>query len=240
MEKLKLAQEFRQIPSNDPNKAKLGLTLPVSEVLKLSMEERSIIFAEALSQRPIEEQIAVNYASRNVLNGCCWEFTRDVKEIEKYKDKFYASKFCSVQKVTYSKRARIYGYLVYMQMQKLCEYLDVRNYGILEESDYKKGIAHREEAKMGLIKKLEKGMQGKIGIFCTNDSQTITIDGKVYPAFAVTLKELCIICSKTGYGFNLGNQMRSCNDVLAREDKVIENLEVAPSGNALMIDIGRL
>lgn len=240
MNQVTTAQEYRSIPNDNPNKAKVGLLLPTSEFQKLSIEEKSVIFAEALVSRPIEEQLAASVIAKNILNGCCWEFVRSNPDIKKNLEAFKNSQVCSVQKVNYNRQQGIYGYLVYMQMQPLCNLFDEANKGPINAKDLKRACQHREEAKMGVIKKLQKGYQGKIGIFCTNDSQTITVDGKSYPAFAVTLKELCAICSKLGYGFNMGGTVRTPNDVLAREDKVIENLTVAPSSNALFISVAKM
>lgn len=240
MEKCLTISDYRGIPDSNPNKAKLGLTLPSSEFIKLSLEEKSIIFAEALASRPVEEQICASVISKNILNGCCWEFVRANPDIKRNLDAFAKSSVCSAQEVTYNKQTGSKGYLVYMQMQHLCSLYDVTNHGPIDSSDLKKAAQHREEAKMGLIKKLQKGYNGKIGIFCTNDSQSITVDGKTYPAFCVTLKELCAICSKLGYGFPMGGSLRTPEEVIQREDKVIENLTVAPSSNALFISIQKM
>ena len=180
MNQIKTVEEYRNIPENNPNKAKVGLSLPTEEFKKLSVEEKSVIFAEALATRPIEEQIAASTIAKNVLNGCCWEFVRSSPEIKRNLESFKNSKVCSVQRVVYNKKQGTYGYLVYMQMNPLCALFDESNKGPIDANDLKRACQHREEAKMGLIKKLQKGYQGRIGIFCTNDSQSITIDGKSY------------------------------------------------------------
>lgn len=231
------AQEYLNIPDSNPNKAKIGLQLSTQEFKKLSVEEKSRVFAEALTSRPVEEQIATSTITKNVLNGCCWEFVRSNPDIKRNLEAFKNSKVCSVQKVTYDHNRGVYGYLVYMQMQHLCSLLDENNKGPLNSTDLQYAAQHREKAKVGLIEKLQKGYQGRIGIFCTNDSQTITVDGKSYPAYAITLKELCAICVKMGYGIAIGNSVRTPEQVLSKEDAVIENLTVAPSSNALFINI---
>ena len=235
-----LAQDYLNIPDSNATKVQVGMQLPTSEFKKLPMEEKARIFAGVLTSIPPEEQIAVGVITKNVLNGCCWEFVRSNPDLKRNIEAFKNSKVCSIQKVTYDHRAGIHGYLVYMQMQHLCKLLDEENKGPLNTEDLKKAVKHREEAKVSLIKKIQSGYQGRIGIFCTNDSQTITVDGNVYPAYAVTLKELCAICSKTGYGIKIGNIVRAPEQVLAKEDAVIENLTVAPSSNALFINIASI
>lgn len=197
-------------------------------------------FEDALSSKPIEEQIAVGLISKNVLNGCSWEFVRTNSEIRQNLDAFKKSKVCNVQKVTYNHQQGIYGYLVYMQMNHLCNLLGPANNGPLEDRDLQIATHHRNEAIQSLAKKIKSGYMGRIGIFCTNDSQSITVSGKTFPAYAVTLKELCTVCSQLNYGILINNVPRKPNEVLEREDGVIERLTVAPSSNALFIDIAPL
>ena len=199
--------------------------------------EAAKAFEAELGKRPIEEQLAVGLISKNVLNGCSWEFVRSVNDLRRHEEDFRNSKTCSLQAVTYSRREGIYGYLVYMQMGKLLEILDTKNKGPLTSKDIDLANKHRKEAVESLMVLLQKGFQGKIGIYCTNDTQTITVKGTAYKAFAVTLRELCNILLKYGYGVVVSGIPRDPNEVLKREDAIIKSLVVAPSSNALFIDI---
>lgn len=199
--------------------------------------EAAKAFERALSDKPVEEQLAVGIISKNVLNGCSWELCRMDPQLKRYEAEFARSQTCSLQKVTYNRQQGVKGYLVYMQMNRLLEILGPNNKGPLIASDLELARKHREEAGTSLIERIKSGYSGKIGIFCTNDSQTITVSGKTFPAYAVTLKELCMFCSKTGYGIVVGGEPRDPQQVLQREDAVIETLLVAPSSNALFIDI---
>jgi hypothetical protein len=199
--------------------------------------EAAKAFERALSDKPVEEQLAVGLISKNVLNGCSWELCRMDPQIRRYEDAFKQSSTCSLQKITYNRQQGIKGYLVYMQMGRLLELLGPANKGPLIASDLEIAKKHREEAGLALIERLKSGYRGKIGIYCTNDTQSITISGKTFPAYSVTIKELCNFCQKTGYGIVIGGEPRDPQQVLQREDAVIESLLVAPSSNALLIDI---
>lgn len=203
----------------------------------VGMVDAAKAFADALSKRPIEEQIAVNLITKNVLNGCSWEFIRNNPDIGRNMEAFKNSKTVSIQEVTYDAQRKTFGWLVYMRMDKLLEILDAKNSGPLVEEDAQIAQKHRHEAGELLIHKIQKGFSGRMGIFCTNDSPTITVSGKTYPAFALTLKEVCGICSKMGYGIVVGKEPRDPKQVLEREDAVIKSLTVAPSSNALFIEI---
>lgn len=202
------------------------------------LREAANKFSDMLSSRPVEEQLAVSLISKNVLNGCSWEFTRPNPELRQNLDAFKASKVCSIQEVTYNHERGIYGYLVCMQMDHLSKLLGPSFCGPLTDKDLQIASKHRQEAQAGLIKKIKTGYKGKIGIYCTNDSQTITVDGKTYPAFAISMKELCTICKRLQYGILVNNVVRDPMEVLKREDAVLKSLTVAPSSNALFITIG--
>ena len=107
----------------------------------------------------------------------------------------------------------------------------------MNQSDLMRATEHRKEAILSLAKKMGTGYKGKIGIFCTNDSQTITVDGKPYPAYAISLKELLQVCQRYNYGILVDQQVRTPSQVLQREEYVMSKLVVAPSSNALFIDI---
>ena len=211
--------------------------MKTSAEVDAAMVDAAKAFEAILSKRPIEEQIAVSLISKNVLNGCSWEFVRNNPDIRRNLEAFRQSPVVSVQEVTYDRTNKVSGWLIYMQMNKLLEILDSRNGGPLVAADVKLAEEHRKEAGEALVKKMQKGYKGKIGIFCTNDSQTITVSGQAYPAYALTLKEVCVICSKTGYGIVVSGEPRDPGEVLKREDAVVKSLLVAPSSNALFIEI---
>lgn len=194
-------------------------------------------YEEMLKNRPVEEQLAVGLISKNVLNGCSWEFVRDNPEIKRCEDEFAKSNVCSLQRVTYNASKGVYGYLIYMQMDHLCNLLGPKMGGPLNERDLAIASKHRQEAQVAFAKKLMNGYEGMVGIFCTNDCQAITVSGVTYPAYAITLKELCIICQKYNYGIELMGRVVAPTDIVKREDAVLKNSVVAPNSNALFISV---
>ncbi len=76
--------------------------------------EAAKAFERALSDKPVEEQLAALLVAKNVLNGCSWEFCRMDPQLRRYEAEFANSRTCSLQKVTYNPQEGIKGYLVYM------------------------------------------------------------------------------------------------------------------------------
>ena len=194
-------------------------------------------FADNMEKYPIAEQIAVSSISQNVLNGCSWEFVRNNSDTRSYKEDFKGSQTCTLKEVTYSHERKITGYLIEMNLQRLVNILSKEALGVFDKATLDKALEHRKEAVLKCANIMKKGYSGRVGVFCTNDSPTITVDGKSYPAFAVTLSEMCDICSKMGYGFKVGSSIRSPQEIKNHLDGVIKACIVAPSSNALFIDI---
>lgn len=194
-------------------------------------------FAENLSKYPVEEQIAVSSISKNVLNGCSWEFVRNTSDIRRELDAFKRSSTCEIKEVTYSHSKKLTGYLVLMSLDRLVTILANEGMGIFSSVELQKAKQHRADAIKSCAALMQKKYKGRIGVYCTNDSKTITVDGHSFPAFAITMPELCDICAKMGYGFLVGGAVRSPMEVKGKINDVIKACVVAPSSNALFIDI---
>lgn len=211
----------------------------MSENNNQALEKAAKQFEENLAKYPIEEQIAVGLISKNVLNGCSWEFTRPNNDLRRNLAEFKKSGTCSVQEVTYDLKSGKTGYLVYMKMPRLLSILSKEAPGLISKKDLDLAVKHREESFITLTKHLQKKGGGRIGIYCTNDSPAITVDGVTYPAFAVSLRELMQVCQTLGYGVVVAGSVRSPEDILKREDAVLKSLLVAPSSNALFIEVAK-
>lgn len=197
-------------------------------------------FAENLLKYPSEEQLAIISISKNVLNGCSWEFVRKSVDYMKEKDNFAKNKNVSMQEVVYDHHKNITGYLISMNMNYLCNLLAKEAPGLIRSEDLKRATEHRQQAIQSLYNKMQSGYTGRIGIYCTNDSQSITIQGKTFPAYAVTLSEMLQIAKRCNYGVPVNGVVRPPEEVLKREDAVLRAMEVAPSGNALFINIAHM
>lgn len=202
-----------------------------------ALREAARQFEENLSKYPIEVQIAVGLISKNVLNGCSWEFTRDKLEIKKCLPAFDKSDIVSASEVTYNHERQIRGYLIYMKFDVLLRLLSKEAPGLITEKDVKIANENRQKHIVALAKLMKKGFTGRIGIYCTNDSQAVTVNGKTYPAFAVTFKELLQICNSCGYGILVKGVSRRPAELERFEDKILKASIVAPSSNAMFIDI---
>ena len=195
-------------------------------------------FADNMMKYPEEEKLAIFAISKNVLNGCSWEFVRKATEYVKAREAFASNKNVQLHEVVYDHSKNLSGYLVYMNMNYLCSVLAKEAPGLIRKEDLTRASQHRQEAIQSLYAKMKTGYKGRIGIYCTNDSQTITIKGRTFPAYAVSLPEMLQIAERCNYAVYVNNTPRAPREVAKHGDAVLRALEVAPSGNALFINIG--
>ena len=193
--------------------------------------------AAKLAQRPIEDQIAFNKISKNILNGCSWEFIRGGTDLKRHIKNFQQNPNMQVCEVSYNKGTNQSGYLLYVKFEYLMKIINDVMPGIVDQHDVQSAMKHRQESIMKLAKKMKAGFHGVIGIYCTNDYGNITVSGKTYDAYAITYQELMQVCAKTGYGVKLKDRVLSPNEAMQHAEKIIKELIVAPSGNALFITV---
>lgn len=202
-----------------------------------NVETAAMEFADRLTKYPIEEQIAIGVISKNMMNGCSWEFIRHNRSVEQHLEAFKKNKHVNVQEVTYSHDRGISGYLVSMDFQYMLDLLRKEAPGMFSAKDLEFISNHRQAALVGLNNLMSNKFRGRIGVYCTNDSSTITKDGKSYPAFAITFVELLQVCQMCKYGIVIDGIPRDPRDVFQRSTAVLKAATVAPSSNAIFFDI---
>lgn len=197
------------------------------------MELASMRFANEMQKYPQEVAVGVGIILPNLVNGCSWGFVNDTNEdFKKCIDAICKNPNMACFKVKN-------GYLVTMGMDYLLGILNRSATGLVRPRDLQLASEHRQKALVDLDKFMKKGLQGKIGIYNLNDSPSITVKGTTYRAFCVTLNDLLTIAIRNGYKLKLGGSARNPGQVASHAIQVISRLEVAPSGNALFIEVCR-
>lgn len=188
-------------------------------------------FAKEMEKYPVEVRVGVGIVLPNLINGCTWGFVSGTnQDYIKCLDSIAANPNMSSYKVKG-------GYLYNINMDYLLKILNSVVGGLVTQKDLQLASQHRQKALADLEKFMRKGGQGRIGIYNLNDSPRITVNGETFRAFCVTMNDLLAICVRNGYKLNLGGALRTPGQVSAHASQVIEKLVVAPSGNALFIDI---
>ena len=202
----------------------------------------AVRFATELQKYPVEVAVGVGIVIPNLVNGCSWGFVTDTnEEYKRIQENIENNPNMSSFKIKN-------GYLFTINMDYLLCILSKVAGGFVTQKDLQIASEHRQESLVKIDKflrkngaSMRKGEAVTIGIYNLNDSPRITISGKSYSAFCITLVDLLALCVRTGYNIRVNDKGKfrvltpgqASNNVL----KVVETLEVAPSGNALLIDL---
>lgn len=194
----------------------------------------AVKFATELQKYPVEVAVGVGVVLPNLVNGCSWGFVTGTNtEFVKVLDNIKRNPAMGYFKIKG-------GYLLNIDMGYLLNILSKIAGGYVTNEDLRIASEHRQKALADLEKFFKRGGSGKIGIYNLNDSPRITVKGEGYPAFCVTMQDLLVMCIRNGYGLRLGNAVRQPKQVADHMIQVVEKLEIAPSGNALFIDVEKL
>ena len=209
---------------------------------KMEMDNKNMIelaekYGEAMTKKyGSMNSAAIGCVTPNILVGANWAFLtpNEGRELKNAFDKEGDS-----GKIFEMIDIRGGGKLLIMTFDKVIEVLSgiPMQLGIVNKADVEAGVAHRNESAQAFEKLLVKGYSGTIGIMNLNDSNTITIKGKRFPSFAIDMTTLLEKCNKYGYSVILGGVARPLQTVYDKRWEVIKNLELAPSGNAMLIEI---
>lgn len=203
------------------------------KVINQSAQAAAIRFATELQKYPPEVAVGVGIVIPNLVNGCSWGFVNDSnEEFKKCLSAIDSNPNMSSFKIKG-------GYLVNINMDYLLPLLSRITSGYVTQRDLQIAGEHRKKALVDLEKFMKKGGTGRIGIYNLNDSPRITVKGISYPAFCVTMPDLLTMCVRNGYGLKLGGVVRTPGQVANHINQVIPKLEIAPSGNALFIEIAK-
>lgn len=216
-----------------------------------NVEAASLEFSKRMKKYPPEVQIAMGIVMVNTMKGCPWGITtsRNREFMSAYeKGLFQNSSYVSAHKIRRQPGIQNEDkYLVMVSMSKFIEILNKESpLGMMfTKEDFDSALERRNENINALQMFLSKGKVGMIGIFSLNDCNEVVVNGKRYPAFAVTLVDLVSYCQMYGYKFVFpkkdNNSFESLNPsvVLEKADIAYSLMPVAPSGNALFIRIGK-
>lgn len=215
-----------------------------------NIEKASLEFSRRIKKYPLEVQIAMGVVMINIVKGCPWGIatSRNREFMNAYEKGVFNNK-PNVSAFKIRKQPGVMNEDKYLVLVDMKEFISILNkespLGLMfTKEDFIKAIARREEALNNLDKFLKKGNFGEIGIFNLNDCSEVVVNGKRYPAFAVTLADLASYCTLYGYNFKFPTRNGNIESlkpsvVLQRADVAYSLMPVAPSGNAMFIRIGK-
>lgn len=191
-------------------------------------------FLARMEREPEDVQHAAVRYAENLMNGCNWAFISSKSEtFAKETKAFEKSPIVTVYNVKN-------GVLITTPMETILNILTRVSPEIYTPKEKELALKFRQKSVENFVNFLRSGVkQAKIGIYNLNDSPNITIQGKIYKAFNMDLASVCMYLRDAGYSLVIEGKKLPAEYALItdRYPLVHERLEMAPSGNGLMLDI---
>lgn len=191
-------------------------------------------FLDRMEREPDDVQHSVVRYAENLMNGCNWAFISSKSPTYALETRaFEKSNLVSVYKIKN-------GVLITTSLETIFSILTRVSPELYDAKAKEEALKFRSKSVENFVGFLRSGVkQAKIGIFNLNDSPNITISGKIYKAFNLDLANAAMFLRDAGYSLVIGGRKIPASYALIQENypKLLSQLELAPSGNGLMLDI---
>lgn len=191
-------------------------------------------FLARMEREPDDVQHSVVRYAENLMNGCNWAFISSKSPTYTLETKaFEKSNLVTVYKVKN-------GVLITTPIENIFSILTRVSPELYDNKAKEAALEFRRKSVENFVSFLRSGVkQAKIGIFNLNDSPNITVSGQVYKAFNMDLANVAMFLRDAGYSLVIGGRKVPASYALiqANYPKLLSQLELAPSGNGLMLDI---
>lgn len=191
-------------------------------------------FLDRMEREPDDVQHSVVRYAENLMNGCNWAFISSKSPTFALETKvFEKSSLVTVYRIKN-------GVLITTPMETIFSILTRVSPELYDAKAKEEALKFRTKSVENFVSFLRSGVkQAKIGIFNLNDSPNITINGKVYKAFNMDLANVAMFLRDAGYSLVIGGRKIPASYALIQENypKLLSQLELAPSGNGLMLVI---
>lgn len=192
-----------------------------------------IDYAKKAKNLPVSTQVAIVTVLPNIANGAFWGFTT-VNEVKEYAEDLKKDSNIQLRRVGNNVIVEVTpNYLLQATAtvgQELVTQKDVDRM----TSFSAKAVVEFEKF---LLNKGKKGFSGLIGIYCTNDTTSISYKGTSYPAFRLPLSKALQICNKFKYMVKVNGQWIAPQQAMSSGQALFDSLIVSPTKTGVFIEI---
>lgn len=201
-----------------------------------NIEGRAKMQGEKAAQLDVGTQFAIVQCMPNIVNGAFWGFC-DAAEAMKYKDGLKSNSNVSVKKISGGCLVEVNPEYLIQQMVKidptLVDQKDMQN--------IKEGIAKAvSQLDKYLARKAKDSTfkQTLLGIYCINDTPTISYKGERYPAFRVELSTALKLLGKYGYKVKVGGSYVPAGSISSVKE-LCSSMQVSPTNTGVFINVSK-
>lgn len=189
--------------------------------------------AKRAQQLPASLQFAIVTVSANILNGAFWGFT-SYDDTKKYAEALKQDSNVIARRIGVDKDV-----LIEINPDYLLRAISVVDPSLLNAGDVQKmkeGLAQAEaQMEKFLISKADKNYTGLIGIYCVNDTPTITYKSTAYPAFRLNIQSALNALANWGYQVKVGNQFVTPNVASQKGAELFASMRMSPTNTGIFL-----
>lgn len=191
--------------------------------------------AKRAQNLPASLQFAIVTLLKNIPNGAFWGFTS-------YTD---AKKYAEALKQDSNIAARRIGkddaVLIEISPDYLLKAVSAVDATLLNQTDIQnmqKGIATAgAQMEKFLISKADKNYSGLVGIYCINDTPTITYKGTAYPAFRINIMTALNALANWGYCVRVGDKFVTPQVAAQAGADLFASMQLSPTSTGIFMQV---
>lgn len=191
--------------------------------------------AKRAQNLPESVQFAIINVLPNIPNGAFWGFT-DTNECMKFAESLKGDQNIILRKLKGGKSA-----LVEVNPDYLIKATRMVSASLISDNDIalmRDGIAKGAAAfEKFLMSKGDRGFKATVGIYCINDSSSITYKKVAYPAFRVDVRTALNLMQKWGYYISVDGKMVQPSQAMSMQSKLFASMTLSPTTTGVFVDI---
>lgn len=191
-------------------------------------------YARKSMNLPVSTQVAIVTVLPNIVNGAFWGFT-SVKEMKEYAEELKKDSNIQLRRIGHD--AVIVevdpNYLISATKSVGNELINEKDLQCMKDYSSKAVV----EFEKFLLNKGKKGFAGLIGIYCTNDTTSITYKGTVYPAFRLPITKVLQLCNKFKYMVKVNGRWVAPQDAMKAGQALFDSMILSPTKTGVFLEI---
>lgn len=191
--------------------------------------------AKRAQQLPASLQFAIVTLLKNIPNGAFWGFT-SYAEAKKYAEALKQDSNIVARRIGTGDAV-----LIEINPDYLLKAVSAVDASLLNQTDVQnmqKGIATAgAQLEKFLINKADKNYTGLVGIYCTNDTPTITYKGTAYPAFRINIMAALNALANWGYQVRVGDKFMPSQAAAQSGSALFASMQLSPTSTGVFMQI---
>lgn len=202
--------------------------------MSVQSNDNSVDYAKKAKNLPASTQVAIVTVLPNIVNGAFWGFTT-VSEMKKFAEDLKKDKNIQLRRIGEK------DVIIEVAPNYLLSATSAVGKDLITQKDIDTMTDFSAKAVVDfekfLLNKGKKGFAGMIGVYCTNDTTTITYKGTAYPAFRLPLAKVLEICNKFKYMVKVNGQWLAPQKAMQAGQALFDSLVMSPTKTGVFMEI---